>query len=365
MTLNIIINLLILSVFKYFNFFVASFCKLFGLSNTLAINILLPIGISFYTFQALSYSIDVYRKQIKPTKDVVAFFAYVSFFPQLVAGPIERASHLLPQFEKSRQFKYEEAVEGLRLVLWGMFKKIVIADNCAIFVNQTWNNYDTQHGSTLLIAAVFFAFQIYGDFSGYSDIAIGTARLLGIQLMNNFNLPYFSKTIGEFWRRWHISLSSWLRDYVYIPLGGSRMGETRTITNLLIVFILCGLWHGAAWTFVLWGLYHGLGVVFNRHIKVESSIFVFFFVVIGLILFRAPDVMSAWGYTQAICSPSLFSIPYFKQPLLAIFTAAAITGLMWAEYKNRKPSHWWSIYPLIFMIWWFSQQSNQFIYFQF
>ncbi len=259
---NIILNLGILGFFKYFNFFVQSFVDAFaGLGITLhatTLNIILPVGISFYTFQALSYSIDVYKGKIEATRDIVAFFAFVSFFPQLVAGPIERATNLLPQFQKPRTFDYDKAVDGCRQMLWGFFKKIVIADNCAVYVNQVFENYQDQSGSTLLLAAIFFTFQIYGDFSGYSDIAIGCARLFGINLMRNFNFPYFSRDIAEFWRRWHISLTTWFRDYIYIPLGGSRTTKAKVIRNTFIIFLVSGFWHGANWTFIVWGAYHAL-----------------------------------------------------------------------------------------------------------
>jgi D-alanyl-lipoteichoic acid acyltransferase DltB (MBOAT superfamily) len=226
---SIFVNLGLLGFFKYFNFFIDNFLDAFSffgyqIPNT-SLNIILPVGISFYTFQTLSYTIDVYRKQLKPTKDFVAFTAFVSFFPQLVAGPIERASNLLPQFYKKRKFDYSIAVDGMRQILWGLFKKIVIADNCAKYANEIFNNSGNYSGTTLLLGALFFTFQIYGDFSGYSDIAIGTSRLFGFKLMKNFAFPYFSRDIAEFWRRWHISLSSWFRDYLYIPLGGSRGGH--------------------------------------------------------------------------------------------------------------------------------------------
>ena len=232
MIANIVLNLGILAVFKYYDFFVSEFGQLFGIStDSLLLKIILPVGISFYTFQALSYSIDVYRQKIEPTKDIIAFFAFISFFPQLVAGPIERATNLLPQFLQKRTFSYDQATDGMRQILWGLFKKIVVADNCATYVDQVWATYDTQTGSTLLLAAILFTFQIYGDFSGYSDIAIGTAKLFGIKLMRNFNNPYFSRDIAEFWRRWHISLTTWFRDYVYIPLGGSRPEVPAHIKN--------------------------------------------------------------------------------------------------------------------------------------
>ena len=311
MIANVVVNLGILGVYKYYDFFAIQFAELFGIqSDFLLLHLILPVGISFYTFQALSYSIDVYRKQIEPTHDIVSFTAFLSFFPQLVAGPIERATNLLPQFQKKRTFDYAQAVDGMRQILWGLFKKIVVADNCATYVDQVFADLGSHSGSTLLLAAVLFTFQIYGDFSGYSDIAIGTAKLFGIKLMRNFNVPYFSRDIAEFWRRWHISLTTWFRDYVYIPLGGSRpvvpewvlknntepniqqhqqlnsttfranqlpgaAADTKSgdeniqrrcdrykkaiaVRNTFIIFLLSGFWHGANWTFVLWGAYHAL-----------------------------------------------------------------------------------------------------------
>ena len=312
MIANIIVNLGILGIYKYYDFFATQFARLFGIeSDFLLLHLILPVGISFYTFQALSYSIDVYRKQIEPTHDIVSFTAFLSFFPQLVAGPIERATNLLPQFQKKRTFDYAQAVDGMRQILWGLFKKIVVADNCATYVDMVFADISNQSGSTLLLAAVLFTFQIYGDFSGYSDIAIGTAKLFGIKLMRNFNVPYFSRDIAEFWRRWHISLTTWFRDYVYIPLGGSRpvvpewvmkhnneqkliqqhqqlnsttfranqhpgaAGDTImsdeniqcrcdrykrviAVRNTFVIFLLSGFWHGANWTFVLWGAYHAM-----------------------------------------------------------------------------------------------------------
>jgi D-alanyl-lipoteichoic acid acyltransferase DltB (MBOAT superfamily) len=258
-TLNIVLNLLSLAIFKYYDFFVTEFAQLFHISTDgLLLKVILPVGISFYTFQALSYSIDVYRGKIEPTKDIIAFFAFISFFPQLVAGPIERATNLLPQFLKKREFDYDTAVDGMRQILWGLFKKIVVADNCAVYVDQVFSTYTNQTGSTLLLAAIFFTFQIYGDFSGYSDIAIGTAKLFGIRLMRNFNVPYFSRDIAEFWRRWHISLTTWFRDYVYIPLGGSRVNKAKVVRNTFIIFLVSGFWHGANWTFIAWGAYHAI-----------------------------------------------------------------------------------------------------------
>jgi len=255
--LSIFVNLGFLGFFKYFNFFIDNFYDAFTILGTHfnkpSLTILLPVGISFYTFQTMSYSIDVYQRKLTPTKDIFAFFAYVSFFPQLVAGPIERAKNLLPQFYTKKTFDYPQAADGMRQILWGFFKKIVIADSAAIYVNNIFANYTDYSGSTLIIGGILFAFQIYGDFSGYSDIAIGTARLFGFNLMRNFAFPYFSRDIAEFWRRWHISLSSWFKDYVYIPLGGSRGTKAKMIRNTFIIFIVSGFWHGANWTFVIWG----------------------------------------------------------------------------------------------------------------
>lgn len=254
---SVVINLGFLGVFKYYNFFLDNFIAAFSLLgkeiNPNSLNIILPVGISFYTFQTLSYTIDVYKKRLEPTKDFVAFSAFVCFFPQLVAGPIERATNLLPQFYRDRVFEYDKAVDGMRQILWGLFKKVVIADNCAEYANLIFNNYQDYNGSTLLVGAIFFTFQIYGDFSGYSDIAIGTSKLFGFNLKQNFSTPYFSRDIAEFWRRWHISLSTWFRDYVYIPLGGSRGGTWMKVRNTFIIFLVSGFWHGANWTFVIWG----------------------------------------------------------------------------------------------------------------
>ena len=263
---NIFINLLILGIFKYYNFFAENLSALFaGIGYEVdwaTLNIVLPVGISFYTFQALSYSIDVYRGRIGASHDVIEFFAYISFFPQLVAGPIERATNLLPQFQKDRRFDYSAAVDGCRQMLWGFFKKIVIADNLAFVVNHYWSKFAEYNGLSLFVLAVLFAFQIYCDFSGYSDIAIGCARLFGIDLKRNFNVPYLSRNLSEFWRRWHISLMTWFRDYVYFPLGGSRVAKWKIVRNTFIVFLISGLWHGANWTFVCWGVYQAVIISF-------------------------------------------------------------------------------------------------------
>lgn len=384
---NIVINLGILVVFKYYDFFVSEFGELFGVSTeSLLLRVILPVGISFYTFQALSYSIDVYRGNIKPTKDIIAFFAYISFFPQLVAGPIERATNLLPQFLQNRKFSYEQGVDGMRQILWGLFKKIVIADNCATYVDQVWSTYDTQSGSTLLLAAVLFTFQIYGDFSGYSDIAIGTAKLFGIRLMRNFNNPYFSRDIAEFWRRWHISLTTWFRDYVYIPLGGSRNGQWRTIANTFVVFVLCAIWHGANWTYLVWGLYHVLLfvplILWHRtkqykHTdatwrQIPQILLTFALVVIGWIIFRAPSVADAWGYLCGMCSSTLCALPCGVNDYTLWVGIAMIVLMLCFEWHFRKtdvvpvPRSVWLYFVLVGLIWWFAgHHTSDFIYFQF
>ncbi len=299
------LNLGLLFYFKYVNFFIDSFISSFNLFggslDSFTLNIILPVGISFYTFQTLSYTIDIYKAKITPTNDALSFFAFVAFFPQLVAGPIERASHLLPQFHKTYSFNYKSLKSGLLLMAFGLFKKMVIADRLAIVVNEVYNNPIGHSGQDLIIATIFFAFQIYCDFSGYSDIAIGTSRILGFDLMKNFDTPYFARSITDFWRRWHISLSTWFRDYVYIPLGGSRKGEYRLYLNLFIVFVVSGLWHGAAITFIIWGAIHGVFIVFekalsNHKIKFNrdrfspalvSTIFTFCIVCFAWIFFRA------------------------------------------------------------------------------
>jgi len=382
---NIVLNLGILATFKYYDFFVREFGALFGISTeSLLLRIILPVGISFYTFQALSYSIDVYRGNIKPTKDIIAFFAFISFFPQLVAGPIERATNLLPQFLQKRTFNYEQGVDGMRQILWGLFKKIVVADNCAMYVDQVWATCDMQSGSTLLLAAVLFTFQIYGDFSGYSDIAIGTAKLFGIKLMRNFNNPYFSRDIAEFWRRWHISLTSWFRDYVYIPMGGNRQGLCRTIVNTLIVFLICGLWHGANWTYLMWGLYNVVLflplILLGKSKRYKDSplvwkqlpemILTFALVTIGWIIFRAPSLADAWGY---VCSTTNMTggsptLP-ITQWIGIIFGFLTMIAFEWSSRNSDQspiPHRWWIYYLLIAAIWWYAPSfSTDFIYFQF
>ena len=363
LTLNIVINLLILGFFKYYNFFVESFVDAFALCgvtlHATTLQIILPVGISFYTFQALSYSIDIYRRKLDVCRDPVAFFAYVSFFPQLVAGPIERATNLLPQMQKPRTFNYDKAVDGCRQMLWGLFKKIVIADNCAVYVNEVFANYQNQNGSTLLLAAILFTFQIYGDFSGYSDIAIGCAKLFGIDLMQNFRYPYFSRDIAEFWRRWHISLTTWFRDYIYIPLGGSRTTKAKVIRNTFIIFLVSGFWHGANWTFIAWGAYHAFlflplillgknrrytdtvaeGRILPSLKETFQMLTTFMLAVIGWIIFRAESITQAWEYICGMCDMSLFSVPWLKTRLFYIPLSLTLIGMFLSEWIQRRHCH--------------------------
>lgn len=395
---NIVVNLMILGVFKYYNFFVSSFANVFLDGEThgvVLLKVILPVGISFYTFQALSYSIDVYKGKLIATKDLVQFLAFVSFFPQLVAGPIERATNLLPQFGKERHFDYNIAVDGIRQALGGLFKKIVIADNCAVYVDRVFDTYQTQSGSTLFLAAILFTFQIYSDFSGYSDIAIGTAKLFGIRLMRNFNVPYFSRDIAEFWRRWHISLTTWFRDYVYIPLGGSRVSKMKVVRNTFVIFLLSGFWHGANWTFVIWGGYHALLFLplillgkNRKHMDVVAAKKVFpgikdlgqmgltfFLVVIGWIVFRADSIGQAWGCLGKMCGASLFNTPDIAG-LTGLFVNLLLLCVV--EWVQREKLHGLDlsfvkhrcvrigIYLFaLFVIFAFGGNAENFIYFQF
>lgn len=390
---NIVVNLGILGLFKYYNFFVTSFADLFlgGKTDGLLLSVILPIGISFYTFQAIGYTIDVYRNQVKPTHNIVQFFAFISFFPQLVAGPIERATHLLPQFGKQRTFNYEQAADGMRQILWGLFKKVIIADRCAVVVNEVFDSYSTQPGSMLLVAAILFAFQIYGDFSGYSDMAIGTAKLFGITLRKNFDVPFFSRNIAELWRRWHISLMTWFVDYVYIPLGGSRCSKMRHICNIFVVFLLSGLWHGANWTFVVWGAYNAFwcslstrkytGIVADGKLlpnfrELGAMLITFLLFTVGFIAFRAESVGQAFDYVGHMAHWETLKAGYyiFRQNGISIF----IIMLLLIEWFQRKAEHGlqfhrplkWPIrygiylaFVAILIFYW--GENQQFIYFQF
>lgn len=405
---SILVNLGFLGAFKYYNFFLDNFITAFSFLGTEikanSLNIILPVGISFYTFQTLSYTIDVYKRKLEPTKDFVAFSAFVSFFPQLVAGPIERATRLLPQFYKKRIFDYSKAVDGLRQILWGLFKKVVIADNCAEYANQIFNNSADYSGSTLVLGAIFFTFQIYGDFSGYSDIAIGTARLFGFDLMQNFNFPYFSRDIAEFWRRWHISLSTWFRDYLYIPLGGSRGSTWMKIRNTFIIFIVSGFWHGANWTFIVWGALNAIyflpllltnnnrnnlktvasGKLLPSYKELSFILWTFSLTVFAWIFFRAENIEHAIQYIHDIFiglgtkssyietfNLIYWEIEYIIPALLAIFILIEWLGrenqyaLQNLGIKWKRPLRYAMYYAIIIVILWFSGKEQQFIYFQF
>ena len=397
---NIVANLAVLGVFKYYNFFVGEFINAFfgGGAETWLLSIILPVGISFYTFSALSYTIDLYRGKISVAKNPVDVFAYLSFFPQLFAGPIGRASELMPQYAQKRVFDYALATDGLRQMLWGFFKKMVIADNCAKAVDTVWGDYTAFSGSSLLVVAVLYSIQIYGDFSGYSDMAIGCAKLFGIKISPNFRFPYFSRNVAEFWRRWHISLNTWFRDYLYIPLGGSREGKAKTIRNTLIIFAVCGFWHGANWTFIVWGIFHGLLFVprllrgtkkKETGVVAENSAFpslreifqmgvTFALITIGWVFFRAPTIADAFAFFKhMLCSGTLLS-----KPLVEIssgrFPLRFIPILFAVEWFARRQEHalsrvpvknivlrWLAYFALGCVILKYDGGATQFIYFQF
>ena len=412
---NLVVNFLILGVFKYYNFFADSLAQMvWGLFHYqldwVTLNVILPVGISFYTFQALSYTIDVYRKDVPVTKNIIEFCAFISFFPQLVAGPIERAKNLLPQFQRDRHFDYVQAVDGCRQMLWGFFKKVVIADSCAASLNPIWDSYADYSGINLWLLALLFTFQIYCDFSGYSDIAIGCSRLFGIRLLSNFNYPYLSRSIPEFWRRWHISLMMWFRDYVYIPLGGSRCAQWKVIRNTFIVFGVSGLWHGANWTFVCWGLYHGCLIVMYKLLHIDTKdrvirpplapptqegkrrqclpiikdmcrvVVTFLLVVVGWVIFRAENISQAWDFVSRMF---LTAIDDFHLRLGSISIYMTILLLMIVEYLQRDKVHVlqfsdnrlfrpavvrWAVYLVLFaaiFYYSFNNVSQEFIYFQF
>ncbi len=398
--LSVTVNLLFLGFFKYFNFFVDSFqdfLQLFGfVPHELSLKIILPVGISFYTFHGLSYVLDIYYKRWQPTRSWVNYSLFVAYFPLLVAGPIERATHLLPQLEKKRTFDYSRMVDGMRQILWGLFKKIIIADGCAEYANFIFNNSEFQTGTTSLLAAILFALQIYGDFSGYSDIALGTSRMLGIELLQNFKFPYFSRDIAEFWRRWHVSLSSWFKDYLYIPLGGSREGMAKTIRNTFIIFLVSGFWHGANWTFVVWGGLHALYTVPSimlkrnrknldivakgRSLPTLSEFFhmltTFLLVVFAWIVFRAESITDAYSFVLSIAK-NPFSIPYIDIRTIVLLLMALFMFIV--EWNGREgkyalerfanirsvPLKWGFYLFVIFSIIFLSGGEQPFIYFQF
>lgn len=398
------INLGFLGFFKYYNFFIESFGELvsnFGFEpNYSTLSIILPVGISFYTFHGLSYVFDIYNDKIEPTKNLVNYSLFVSFFPLLVAGPIERATHLLPQIEKPRTFRYQNAVDGLKQILWGLVKKVVIADSCAEFANIIFNNSADYNGFTLFIGALFFTIQIYGDFSGYTDIALGTARLLGFELLRNFNYPYFSRDIAEFWRRWHISLSTWFKDYLYIPLGGSKGGTWMKIRNTFIIFIVSGFWHGANWTFIAWG---ALNAVYFLPLLLTNSnrsnmdivakdkalpsgreflgmLTTFLLTVIAWVFFRAETITHAVNYLSEMFSLSFFESPYFEGMRYAPKIGLMVVLFMMVEWMGRRQRYalegltlklkvpalrYLVYYILVIAVLWYGGKEQEFIYFQF
>jgi D-alanyl-lipoteichoic acid acyltransferase DltB (MBOAT superfamily) len=399
LTVCCLISLGVLGVFKYYNFFVTSFVDAFAMFDihlhAKTLQLILPVGISFYTFHTLSYTIDVYRRNFEPTKEVVSFFLFVSIFPLAMAGPIERATNLLPQIYKPRFFNYASAVDGMRQILWGLFKKIVIADHCATFVDDVFKTYQTESGSVLLLGAIFFAFQIYADFSGYSDMALGLGKLLGFKFLRNFSYPYFSRDIAEFWRRWHISLTTWFRDYLYIPLGGSRGSKWMKVRNTFAIFLVSGFWHGANWTFIAWGAYHAILflplILLGKNRKYTNSIaedrlfpnirecfqmgLTFLLVVLGWIFFRADSIHQAFNYLEGIFNASFFTFPNYpfsRGVILFIFVSLIVE---WIQRKKqhglqideiKSPQLRWCIYvSLIAVIFWFYGNGFQFIYFQF
>lgn len=402
LTANILANLAILFYYKYCNFFIDNLicaCHAVGVDpNMTAINVVLPVGISFYTFQALSYSIDVYRGNLRATHDAVSFFAFLSFFPQLVAGPIERATNLLPQIQQKRTFDYATATDGCRQMLWGFFKKVVVADQCALVVNDIFENYDKFGGLNLAYGGILFSIQIYCDFSGYSDIAIGSAKLFGIRLMDNFRFPYFSRDIAEFWRRWHISLTTWFRDYIYIPLGGSRCSKIKVARNTMIIFAVSGLWHGANWTFITWGIYHailffpllflGLNRKYTNCVTENGWLpsakefgqmaLTFAVAVIGWIIFRAESLPIACDYLCRMFTDRSFARGHGLDRL-NILMVAMLFLVEWAAHRRRfgldidttagilrsRPLRW-SVYLAIAMTCILnSGTQSDFIYFQF
>ncbi len=391
---SMLFNLGTLGFFKYYNFFVDSWIDLFHsvgyeIQSKWTLNIILPVGISFYTFQTMSYTIDIYRKQLQPTNDFISFASFVSFFPQLVAGPIERATNLLPQILNKRVFTYKHGVQGFRLILWGMFKKVVIADSLSPIVDEIFGNYSSYEGGTLCLGAIYFAFQIYCDFSGYSDIAIGTSKLFGIELMSNFKFPYFSRNIGEFWHRWHISLSTWFRDYLYIPLGGSKEGKWKSLRNIFVIFVVSGFWHGANWTFIFWGLFHAFlyipSFIFKTNRKFASSIVAvnswfpsiweiwqmglnFFLVTLAWIFFRSENITASFDYLNRMISEFSYHTPY---KYYAIEYILPFVLLEWIFRKDERLSqvnkYFWLVLTMVFLVFIVAKFGNQnsFIYFQF
>lgn len=394
--LSLLNNLGILLIFKYFDFFAAElqlFLSKLGVFVSLPIlNLALPIGISFYTFHGMSYVFDVYRKKLSPVRNIIDYSVFVSFFPLLVAGPIERASHLLPQIQSPRTFNYVQAVSGVKLIVWGLFKKIVIADNLAPIVNYAFENTEQTNGVTLIVGAIAFSFQIYGDFSGYSDIALGSAKLLGFELLSNFKFPYFSRNIAEFWRRWHVSLSTWFRDYLYLPMGGSRTNKVQTVRNVFVVFLVSGFWHGASWNFIAWGLIHASlflllsGVKNNKDEiiantrglpnfrEVAQMLSTFFAVTMAWVFFRAENIQHAIVYVKKIFISiynhpgQLIILPGGSESFLYIIPLIFYDWYMRRDERNLRIGGWSILFFTLFVLYFFNKKLSEpstFIYFQF
>lgn len=384
---SMITNLGFLGFFKYYNFFLDNFITAFSLFGTeiraSSLDIILPVGISFYTFQTMSYTIDVYKRKLKPTSDFIAFSAFVSFFPQLVAGPIERATHLLPQFYVHRLLKYEELSSGLKLILWGLFMKMVVADRVALYVDDVYGEIAMHSGTTLIVATVFFAIQIYCDFGGYSLIATGTAKLFGFDLMVNFRRPYFAISFKDFWSRWHISLSTWFRDYVYIPLGGNKKGNARTYLNLITVFVVSGFWHGANWTFIIWGALHGFYQIVERLFnkvklpRLAAMALVFALTCFAWIFFRAASAGQAFEIINRIVTNAghgfyvgdigifLFSVAAILLLLLNDFIVEYYPNMGLLTNKYGAVRYASIAFIILYIVGFGVFDSGQFIYFQF
>lgn len=402
--LSVAFNVGLLSFFKYYNFFVDSWVDMFtmfgyDIKSTWTLKVILPVGISFYTFQTMSYSFDIYYKKLKPTRDFLSFAAFVSFFPQLVAGPIERASNLLSQILNKREFNYNQCVSGLKLILWGLFKKIVIADSLGPIVDDIFANYASYPASTLILGVTLFSFQVYGDFSGYSDIAIGTAKLFGIELMSNFKFPNFSRNVAEYWQRWHVSLSTWFRHYVYIPLGGSRVSKLKSVRNIIIIFLVSGFWHGANWTFIFWGAFHALAFIpvflmgrntiyknsvigqnslFPSLIEIGQVLLTFSIVTFSRIFFRSESITDAFNFIKKIATN--FSYEVYNHPLGYRMVDYYILIILFVLYEylirkdERSPFKFknkvirFIVYTLVILgmiLFYDSNMDRSFIYFQF
>ncbi|AUP77239.1 MBOAT family O-acyltransferase [Flavivirga eckloniae] len=402
--LSVLFNVGLLGFFKYYNFFVDSWVDMFSvfgyeMKSTWTLRVILPVGISFYTFQTMSYSFDIYYEKLKPTRDYLSFAAFVSFFPQLVAGPIERASNLLSQITNKREFSYNQTVSGLKLILWGLFKKVVVADALAPIVDDIFANYSTYPASVLILGVTMFSFQVYGDFSGYSDIAIGTAKLFGIELKSNFKFPNFSRNVAEYWQRWHVSLSTWFRHYVYIPLGGSRVTKLKSVRNIIIIFLVSGFWHGANWTFIFWGAFHALAYIpvflmgrntiyknsvvgertmFPSLVEIGQVLLTFSIITFSRIFFRSESITDAFAFIKRICSNFTYEAYIHPMGYRMIDYYVLIILFVLYEYRIRKDERSpfkfksklvrfiaYAIVVLGMLLFYDSNIDRSFIYFQF